>query len=290
MLCHERTRHDFDEPHVTCHFVGTTAALVLGGLAAGGSLGSAALQSHAAGKAADQQAAAAAQAQKYLEQINQPYLDLGQLGVSQLMKGLGGGQYGLGSIPQFQAPTLEQARNSPGYRFEQQQGIDAIQRSAAARGGLGSGSTLKALQSFGTGLADTTYGDVFNRAMQGYQANLQAQGQMFGQDFGVAGLGQNTATNLGHSISDLITGAGNARAAGTVGSANAWSSGINGATSGIMNALLLHGFGFGQQPGGGYAQPTFNPGSGPGYGYGPAYPGPQYGTPPFIEPGSLGVG
>ena len=223
--------------------IGTTAALIMGGLSAAGALGGAAMQSSAAKSAADKQSAGALQAQQYLTQLNQPYLNLGQVGVGQLMKGLEGGQYGLGSLPQFQAPTLDQARQSPGYRFAQQQGIDAIQRSATARGALGSGSTLKALQSYGTGLADSTYGNVFNRAMQGYQANLQRQGQEFGQTFGVTGLGQNTASSMGQSIAELMTGSANAQAAGTVGSANAWSGGLGGATSGVLNALLLHGLG-----------------------------------------------
>ncbi len=69
---------------------------------------------------------------------------------------------------QFTAPTAEQARQTPGYQFAMDQGQRAVQSSAAARGTLLTGGTLKALTGFGQGLADTTYGDTYNRAMNEY--------------------------------------------------------------------------------------------------------------------------
>jgi hypothetical protein len=45
--------------------------------------------------------------------------------------------------------------NLPGYKFEQQQGQQAIQNSAAARGQSLSGNTLQGLEQFGQGLAST---------------------------------------------------------------------------------------------------------------------------------------
>src|SRR5690242_3950495 len=41
----------------------------------------------------------------------------------------------------FQTPTLDEARQDPGYQFQLQQGEQALQSSAAARGGLLSGNT-----------------------------------------------------------------------------------------------------------------------------------------------------
>lgn len=83
--------------------------------------------------------------------------------------GLMGGSSGGGP---FTAPSLEDAQNSPGYQFALQQGLQGIQRSAAARGTLLTGGTLKALQQYGTGLADQTYGNVFNRALQTNTTNF----------------------------------------------------------------------------------------------------------------------
>ncbi len=82
----------------------------------------------------------------------------------------------------FQEPSLEDARNSPGYQFAFDQGQRAVQNSAAAKGTLLTGGTLKDLAQFGTGLADQTYGNVFNRA-------LAVNSNNFGQNSTIADLG-----------------------------------------------------------------------------------------------------
>ena len=249
-----------------------TAALVGGLATAGAGVASSVIGSHAASSAADEQAQAAQNAldfqkQEFATQQQNiaPWLEAGKTSLGTLMQDFQNGTFGPGSIappPSFQVPTLQDARNSPGYQFELGQGINAIQRSAAARGGLGSGSTLKALQSFGTGLADSTYGDVFNRSLatygaglQGYQAKLAGQSQAYNQLAGIAGTGQTAAQNINatgtqvsQNVGNLMTQIGNAQAAGTVGSANAITGGINSATNGLMSSLLLGGL-FGQQGG-----------------------------------------
>ena len=73
---------------------------------------------------------------------------------------------------QFHAPTLEEAQNSPGYQFRLSQGIKALQQSAAAKGGLFTGGTGKALTDYGINMANQSYGDDFNRALQGYEARF----------------------------------------------------------------------------------------------------------------------
>jgi hypothetical protein len=111
----------------------------------------------------------------------------------------------------------------PGYAFRQSEGMKALERSAAARGSLMSGSTMKGIQRFGQDLASQEYTNAFNR----YQVNrsnqlnplqsLMGAGQSATNvQTGVQGqLGQNQATN--------IYNAGAARASGYVGSANALS-------------------------------------------------------------------
>lgn len=70
--------------------------------------------------------------------------------------------------------------NSSGYNFMMQQGQQAITGSAAARGILNSGSTAKALTSYGTNLASTYYNNYLNQLMglsgEGLQAGV-ATGQ-----------------------------------------------------------------------------------------------------------------
>ena len=115
----------------------------------------------------------------------------------------------------------------PGYAFRQSEGMKALERSAAARGNLLSGSTLKGIQRFGQDLASQEYTNAFNR----YQVNrsnqlnplqsLMGAGQSATNvQTGVQGqLGQNEATNLYN--------AGAARASGYVGSANALGSALS---------------------------------------------------------------
>jgi hypothetical protein len=105
-------------------------------------------------------------------------------------------------------------------------GQKALDRSAAARGGLISGSALKAAQRYGQEMGSQEYTNAFNR----YQTERNAQlnplqslagvGQTTAQQLGASG--QNMATNVGNAY----MGAGNARASGYTGAANAVTGGL----------------------------------------------------------------
>src|SRR5579862_3058487 len=171
--------------------------LTVGLLGAGSSLFSGILGSNAAQDAAGQQVSAENHALNFQNQIwNQeqaniaPWLSSGQTSIAALMKALGNGSFGAGSNPTFTAPTLAEAQQTPGYQFAAQQGSKGILEGAAAAGGAISGGTLKALDQFNTGLADTTYNDVFSRSLSTYQANLAKQSQEFGQMLAPAQLGE----------------------------------------------------------------------------------------------------
>lgn len=118
--------------------------------------------------------------------------------------------------------------NEPGYQFGLDQGIKALDRSAAARGRLASGAQTNALTRYGTDYASTKYGDAFNRDM--------AQKQFINNALaGVAGTGQianqqtaSSAMNYGNQAGQNMIGAGNARGAASIGAGNALSSGLNG--------------------------------------------------------------
>lgn len=144
----------------------------------------------------------------------------------------------------FVAPTEITERNDPGFRARFELGMDALQKSAAARGGLFNGETLKNLTQFGQDYASSEYGNVYGRALGEYQQAYNIfegnQGKQFNRLASLAGLGQTAAGQLGGYGSNyagigagLIGGAGaayanyltqaaNARAAGGVGGANAW--------------------------------------------------------------------
>lgn len=69
----------------------------------------------------------------------------------------------------FQAPDALSQQNDPGFQERLKQGQQALERSAAARGTLLTGGTLKGLQQFGQDFASNEYGNVYNRAAGAYQ-------------------------------------------------------------------------------------------------------------------------
>lgn len=245
---------------------------IAGILGAGASLASGAIGANAATTAAGEQTQAENNALNAQEGIwNQeqqniaPYLSAGNTGISQLMAALGSGQFGAGStgaVPQFNQtftpPTLEQAQQTPGYQFTAQQGSKGILEGAGAAGGAISGGTLKSLDQYNTNLANNTYGSIFNQALQtygaglqgynanlaGYQTGLQSQQQQFNQLLAPAEIGAGAAGSLNQqgtataqNIGQIMAGIGNAQAAGTVGSAQALSSGLTGATNTLGNGV-----------------------------------------------------
>lgn len=78
-------------------------------------------------------------------------------------------------IPDFVAPTYEEAQNDPGYKFGRDEGLRAISNSRAAQGLWASGATGKAFQTFADNLASTHYGDIFQRNLGSYLTNVDTQ-------------------------------------------------------------------------------------------------------------------
>lgn len=114
---------------------------------------------------------------------------------------------------QTQQDAFAKFRSTPGYQFGLDEGTKAVQASAAARGGLNSGATLKALQRYGTNYADQQgYTPYMNRL-----ASLAGMAQTSTNTTGAQGA--QVAQNMGNNLIN----AGNARAQGTYDSANAWS-------------------------------------------------------------------
>jgi hypothetical protein len=141
-------------------------------------------------------------------------------------------QVGVNALPDLVAASqytpfgMEQFQADPGYGFRLKEGIRALENSAAARGGLLSGNTMRGITRFGQGLASEEYDKAFNRYQAGFASRLNPLQAL-------AGVGQtssNTLTNaagqLGSNLSNLAVGAGNARASAYAGTANALASGI----------------------------------------------------------------
>lgn len=120
---------------------------------------------------------------------------------------------------------MEQFQADPGYAFRLAEGQKALERQAAARGGLISGSALKAAQRFGQEMGSQEYTNAFNRYQTERAARLNPLQSL-------AGVGQ-TATNqlggaagqlganLGQTYLNAGTAAGQTRASGYIGGVNA---------------------------------------------------------------------
>lgn len=68
----------------------------------------------------------------------------------------------------FTAPTAEDAAKEPGFQFQLGEGLKALERSAAAKGTLLTGGTLKGESAWATDFANTNYKDVYGRAANEY--------------------------------------------------------------------------------------------------------------------------
>jgi hypothetical protein len=198
-------------------------AVAIGGGALAGLAGSV-IGAHAAGDAAQAQTDAANHAsQLQYDQYQQQRTDQEpwrQAGVTALS--------GLAN-PDFQK-TFSQSdfQKDPGYDFRMQQGQQAIERSAAANGGLQSGGTLKALTQYGQNFASNEYQNAYNR-FNNDQTNR------FNRLSSIAGLGQTANTqnaasgqNYANQVGANINGAAQAQGAAGIAGANAWSSGLSG--------------------------------------------------------------
>lgn len=290
------------------------ALLAAGLLGAGGSVASSLIGKSAAQKAADQQVQEQNQAldlqkqsldfqkQTYANtQANQqPFVSAGQTSIGKLIEGFQNGTFA--SLPEFKAPTEEEARATPGYEFTRDQGTLGINRGQAAAGGAFTGGTLKSLAGFTTGLADSTYNDSFARAMAAYNAHATAQQQSFNQLASVAGLGENAAANAGNNgiqagsniangtatIGNTLTNIGSAQAAGTIGRASAINQGIGSTINSLTTPLYLQQYYNNNQ-----AQQNYTPTGWNGTGTNATPPGQPYVTPyappiqQYIPPGAI---
>lgn len=126
-----------------------------------------------------------------------PYAQAGAGAANQLATGLAPG----GSLAKtFTAADME--ANDPGYQFRIDQGAQALERSAAAKGEVAGGGELKALTQYAQGTASSEYQNAFNRFTTNQQNNVKNL-----QDLSSSGL--TAATTQGGNTTGAATyGAG----------------------------------------------------------------------------------
>lgn len=77
------------------------------------------------------------------------------------------------SFRSFEAPTGLTEENDPGYQARLALGQQGVERSAAARGTLLTGGTLKDINDYAQNQASQEFGNVYNRALQTYGTQYQ---------------------------------------------------------------------------------------------------------------------
>lgn len=195
---------------------GAVASIGMGLYGASENRKAASQASDAATRANEQ--AMALQRQMFDEQkaMTAPYREGGATAQNRLMELLGigtntggadYGKYGRDfSMSDFQV--------DPGYAFRLSEGQQAIDRSAAARGGTQSGAALKAATRYGQDMGSQEYGAAYNR----YQTNRTNQLQPLGN---MATMGANAATNNATQAGNYGTSAGNLMSQSGVNQGNA---------------------------------------------------------------------
>ena len=121
------------------------------------------------------------------------------------------GQQGLAGLQRLLA-SPDSIQDSAAYQWRFNQGLQGLDRSAAARGGLFSGGHSADLMRFGQGMASQEYNDQWNRL-----AGLSGVGQNVNSQLG--SLGANMAGNVANAYGNI----GNARQSmyGQIGNNNA---------------------------------------------------------------------
>lgn len=236
-----------------------TAGLI-GGNILGGLLGAdaasdaASTQANAAANAAASQLQASREANalqkemfdKQIE-LQEPFRQGGLAAQNQLLKylALGGDTSAPGYGRYAQDFSMSDFQEDPGYAFRLSEGMKALERSAAARGGLLSGTMLKGAQRYGQDMASQEYQNAFNRYQVNRSNQLNPLQSLMGAGQTATGIMGNAAGSYGAMAGqNMMTGAANygagmtdaarARASGYVGSANAF----NNALSGIGNIYM----------------------------------------------------
>lgn len=174
----------------------------------------------------------------------QPFYDTGTASLSALADALGV------NGPEGSQRALSAFTGSPGYQFQLQQGVNALDRSANARGNLYSGSQLKSLTEYGQGLANQEWNNYLSQlaglagsgqSAAGTLTNLTAANSNNVANTLLGTAGNMASFRLGGL--NAITGAnqniGDAAASGIIGPANAWN-------QGLTNLSTLVGYGAGE--------------------------------------------
>ena len=143
--------------------------------------------------------------------------------------------------PDAATAAMGNFQTSPGYQWQLGQGLRAVDAGAASSGLLRSGATLKAEQTFGSGLADQEFTNYYNRLF-----DMSKLGETAAAGTGAADI----TTGTGVAQTDLSAGSGLSSIYGNV------ASGVGNAFNNYQNQSLYQSRTNALMPGGG-SQPVY---------------------------------
>ena len=207
--------------------IGTATAII--GSAVIGAAGSAAAGIFGGNKAADSQKKASKRAAKMQREalaqqlaLTKPYVEAGTNALAEYQK-----------MAPYENFGMKQFEADPGYNFRMAEGMKALERSAAARGLLQSGPTLKGIQQYGQNLASSEYENAFSRYLSEREARMDPYRYLTGVGQAAAA-GQ--AANVGSSgaaLAEIAAQRGNVNAAQAAGTAGAIGNALGSVAQGV---------------------------------------------------------
>lgn len=254
----------------------TPAIIAASAISGGASIANGIMGSNAATSAAQTQAAAAAEGANIVNQTENnivgeagqmfdtqqqtmsPFIQSGQNALTQINSLMGPG----GSLTQgYQQFDPSQVQFDPGFNYRLNLANQAVQAWGAKTGTFMSGGTGMQLEQNSQNMASQEYQNAYSRALNTYNTNAntfyQNQANQFNRLATQAGAGQSAATSLSGlgsqyinaitgsqqnaatQTANLLTGGAAATAAGQVGSANAWTNSLTGASNNFTQLALL---------------------------------------------------
>jgi hypothetical protein len=162
--------------------------------------------------------------------------------------------------PDAAAAAMQNYQQSPGYQFQMQQGLRAVDAGAAAKGMARSGATIKGEETFAQGLADSDFQQYYNNLMgiSTLGENAAAGGASTANTAGSLAQGAgntqasiygNAATGVGNSVNNLLNNS----------AVQNWLSGSGDPNAGLNNANPTVNYGGTTYGTGGQSFPSFNP-------------------------------
>lgn len=134
-----------------------------------------------------------------------PWRDAGKAALDSITSGIESGEFDMGKFD----PSQIDLQRDPGYKFRMQEGVNALDASASARGRLQSGAQQKALTQYGQDVGSQEYSNAYARYANEYGMEADRKARRFNMLSGISQGGQASAAGQAQASSQLAQTGGN---------------------------------------------------------------------------------